>query len=151
MIFLFEKAIIIISKFFNSYSYIDTIPIEDYLTSDNGAVSHILFEKSISMDSTTSSKASTNDSSNVLSLHNPYNNKSYIFYFKTPEQRNEWKELFNIVKPADLRHHNHKFTLKNFERNIIECNFCNKYLNGIFFQGKSFLFSKFPLKNMLIN
>lgn len=135
-VFLFEKAIIIISKSFNSYSHMDTIPIEDYLCSGE-AVSHVLL-KSVSIDSTTTSKSSSsNDSSvNMLGLHSQHTNMSYFFYFKTLEQRNEWQEMLNGTRPANLAHHKHKFTLKNFERNIVECKCCNKYLNGIFFQGK---------------
>ncbi len=80
-IFLFEKAIIIISKSFNSYTYIDTLPIDDYLLSDNMAVSNLLF-RNISIDSTTSSKASVTDSTNncTLSLHNPNNALKIIVF-----------------------------------------------------------------------
>ncbi len=143
IIFLFEKAIIIVSKSFNSYTYVDTVPIDDYLLSDSAAISNILF-KNVSLDSTTSSKASVSDASNcMLSLHNPSNDKSYMFFFKSVEQRNDWKEMFNQARPADLEHSGHKFRLKNFERNIVECNLCNKFLNGIFFQGRHGVFAFF--------
>ncbi len=112
------------------------MPIDDYLLSDNMAVTNLLF-RNISLDSTTSSKASVTDSTNncTLSLHNPNNDKSYMFYFKSVDQRNEWRDAFCLTRPDCLDRYGHKFTLKNFERNIVECSLCKKYLNGIFFQG----------------
>ena len=68
-------------------------------------------------------------------LTNAALNRTYELYFKSVEQKNHWTELFKLVKPANLEHGKHKFSLTNFEKNIVECASCYKYFNGIFFQG----------------
>ena len=62
-------------------------------------------------------------------------NKYLEFYFKSTKQRETWCDILSFIKPVDLRKRNHVFVLSDFGRDIVQCTICNKYLNGIFFQG----------------
>jgi guanine nucleotide exchange factor VAV len=73
-------------------------------------------------------------------------NKFYTLLFKNRQERQSWKESLEYakrrVKPPGQRAQNHFFDLTNFDKEILECSVCNKYLLGSFFQGyKCFLCS----------
>jgi hypothetical protein len=62
-------------------------------------------------------------------------NKYLEFYFKNVKQRDTWCDILSFMKPVDLHKSNHVFVLSDFGRDIEKCAICEKYLNGIFFQG----------------
>ena len=106
VLFLFEKALLITSKL---YCSIDTIPIEQFEIHTE--------QKSLLPGS----------KDHFIMLTNVALNKTYELHFKNLEQKNHWIELFKLVKPANLEHGKHKFSLTNFEKNIVECVWCHKF------------------------
>ena len=67
--------------------------------------------------------------------HNGLQSQRIEFSFKSIEEKNAWKDSINSIKKTDLKSSFHSFTLHNFGRDTIWCNYCSKLLLGIFFQG----------------
>lgn len=114
---LFETYLIICNKSDNKYIYIDSFPIDENL---------------IVIDSQQTNK----NEYEILFIY--LRLRKYQFYYKTDqlEQMKCWSE--EIKKLADLskdKNKSHKFLLTNFSSNLTICSSCNKYLEGIFFQG----------------
>jgi hypothetical protein len=117
-LFLFQTQIIICNKTNGKYFYIDSLPIdEQFLVFDGQQTCKNEYE---------------------LSFIRLYQ-KKYDFFYKV-DQINEmqsWStEITNIIEfNKQIQIQGHKFLLTNFSTNLTECFSCNKYLEGIFFQG----------------
>ena len=119
-LFLFEKSIIIANKQFNGkYIYFDSFPINEelqILLNNNGINGNNAINKCFTLKSS--------------------DNKQFKIDFKSEKLRNFYAELINIVKSTQTNDTTHRLNFMNFHQNCVECSVCNRYLNGIFYQGK---------------
>jgi len=124
-LFLFEKSIIIANKQLNGkYIYFDSFPINEEL--------QIL------------SNNNNNNNNNGVNVSNAKNkcltlkslDKQFKIDFKSEKLKNFYAELINIVKSTQTNDTTHRLNFMNFHQNCVECSVCNRYLNGIFYQGK---------------
>jgi hypothetical protein len=124
---LFEKELIVLEKkklkyeIVNNISNYDITSIEDPFMEN--ASSNIL-DADPSNENNLYIRIKLTDSSKNLEL-----------YFKNLSQKNIWKDALASAVPKHRLSNNHTFELFNFDRDIERCEFCNCYLNGIFFQG----------------
>lgn len=156
--FLFEKALIVCKAKGNFYNYKELILINEYNIEDPQASSAALSSASssnlmhgnvatgllsnliASNQNLSTSSISLNSSQHSLCLINPDNNaKMYQFIFKNKEKKKAWKDALltakSKVKPDGSRANKHIFELSNFDRELVKCFVCDKYLLGIFYQG----------------
>ena len=100
-----------------------------------------LLNNSLSGINTSLSSSSINLNSNqhALYLISTDRSKINLIIFKNKEQKKIWKQSLiqarDKVKPAGQRNNKHLFELTNFERDLVKCFVCSKYLLGLFYQG----------------
>lgn len=155
--FLFEKALIVCKLKGNYYNYKETLLINDFSIEDHhqsnltsqsssnlphGIISNLFNSSNLNSSSNLStSSLNLNSGSNAHSLHliNNDHTKIYLIIFKNKEHKKEWKECLLKAKekmqPQGQRVFKHFFQLTNFERDLVQCCVCNKYLLGLFYQG----------------
>ena len=161
--FLFEKALIVCKLKGNYYNYKETFLINDYQIEDpqsNLGASNLqsggtllnlfhdltsnanLLNNSLSgINSSLSSSSINLNSSNQHALYLVSSDKTKInlIIFKNKEQKKIWKQSLlqsrDKVRPVGQRNGKHSFELTNFERELVKCFVCSKYLLGLFYQG----------------
>ena len=163
--FLFEKALIVCKLKGNYYNYKETFLINEYQIEDpqanpassvasnlpsGGILSNLfndlttnnnLLNNSLSGINSSLSSSSINLNSNQHALYLVSTDKSKInlIIFKNKEQKKIWKQSLvqarDKVRPPGQRNNKHAFELTNFERNLVKCFVCSKYLLGLFYQG----------------
>ena len=155
--FLFEKALIVCKLKGNYYNYkekllIDDFSIEDHYQSNlasqsssnlpHGIISNLFNSSNLNSSANLStSSLNLNSSANAHSLHliSQDNKKIYLMIFKNKEHKKEWKECLlkakEKMRPEGQEAFKHFFQLSNFDRELVMCFVCNKYLLGLFYQG----------------
>ncbi|RMZ96826.1 guanine nucleotide exchange factor VAV2 isoform X6 [Brachionus plicatilis] len=155
--FLFEKALIVCKLKGNYYNYKETLLINDFSIEDHyqtnlssqsssnlphGLISNLFNSSNLNSTANLStSSLNLNSSSNAHSLHliNQEHSKIYLIIFKNKEHKKEWKECLlkakEKMRPEGQRALKHLFELTNFDRELVTCCVCNKYLLGLFYQG----------------
>jgi len=92
--------------------------------------------------SLSSSSINLNSNQHALYLISMDKTKVSLIIFKNKEQKKIWKQSLiqarDKVRPMGQRNAKHSFELTNFERDLVKCFVCSKYLLGLFFQGIHF-------------
>ena len=157
--FLFEKALIVCKLKGNYYNYKETLLVNEYniedpvastssLANSGGGLLSNLFNdlttnsvnNAMSVSSSLSaSSINLNSSQHALYLISADRAKINLIIFKNKEQKKVWKQSLLMardkVRPNGQRSNKHFFELFNFERSLVKCFICSKYLLGLFYQG----------------
>lgn len=105
---------------------------------------HDLTGNTNSLNSSTTGINSSISSGSISNQHALYlismdKSKTSLIIFKNKEQKKIWKQSLiqarDKVRPTGQRNAKHSFELTNFERDLVKCFVCSKYLLGLFFQG----------------
>jgi hypothetical protein len=103
-----------------------------------------LIQSNLSSINPNLSSSSINLSSNQPSLYlvnTETPSKMYQLIFKNKEKKKVWKQCLVEARakcrPDGCRSNKHQFELANFDRELVKCFICDRYLLGLFYQGYS--------------
>ncbi len=147
--FLFEKALIVCKLKGNYYNYKETLIMNEYniedpqinsnQTSTHNIIANLLSDLNYNSMNSHSNLSQANSSQYSLFLINSDRSKINLIIFKNKEQKKIWKQCLLMakekVKPNGSKMNKHLFELTNFDRDLVKCVVCNKYLLGVFYQG----------------
>ena len=128
--------------------------IEESLSSSTTGTSATSSSLSTSTSNLLAEHLASGGSQHSLYLVNADTSKCYTIVFKNKEEKRTWKEALQTakdkVRPKGQRAHKHFFELANFDKELVRCFVCEKYLLGLFYQGyKCFLCSQVAHKDCL--
>jgi hypothetical protein len=139
--FLFEEALILCELKGDNYIYKETLPLNEYFIEDLQASSSSSSLSSSLSNSLTSSSFNLNKALNLHSLElvSSDRSKKYLIQFENRQQKETWKQSFlqakeNVI-PDDHKINKHHFKLATFDRQLVKCFVCSKFLLGLFYQG----------------